>query len=87
MKVLFTDTHKYIGYFDDKYAFKDQYGDILLLKKAKYIDRERDIVIMFLDNIKGKPSIEFSYATKRKLGDKLMEEWNRILSTLLTKAI
>lgn len=67
MKVLFTNEHKYIGMSGGRYVFEDNYGDTFVTKQAKLVDRDNNIVKLFLDD-DGNENIQYSYATARRLG-------------------
>lgn len=69
MKVLFTDKHKYIGMSSGKYIFEDNFGDTFMTKQAKLVDRDNNIVKVFLDD-HGNENIQYSYETARRLGFK-----------------
>jgi hypothetical protein len=70
MKVLFTDKHKYVGMSRGKYIFEDNFGDTFMTKQAKLVDRDNNIVKLFLDD-NGSEKIQYSHATARRLGFKL----------------
>lgn len=73
MKVLFVDKYTYIGKVGDKYSFINNHGEIILLWKAKLVDREKDTVIMFL-GVHETDDIQYSFETQRKLGQFIPHE-------------
>lgn len=71
MRVLFKDEIEYLGFNKEmkRYSFQNKYGDILLLKQAKLVDKAKDIVLMYL-NTQDEAKVELSYSTKRKIEDR-----------------
>lgn len=67
MKVLFSDRVAYAGRDGNRYLFLDKiYGDVISTISAKLVDREEDVVIMFLQSYGSEPDVQYSYSTLRK---------------------
>ena len=81
MKVLFTENVKYAGMDSGKYKFEDKYGDTIMTKQAKLVNRDSNIVIMFLD-ANGNEDIQYSYATKKRLGSNSTSDVTAMLSMM-----
>lgn len=87
MKIIFSDEYKYIGFARGLYAFEDFHGDIILVKRAKYVDRTTNIVIMFLESQGDVEDIQYSFATRRKYGVKSLPSLEPLLNKVGLKVV
>lgn len=68
MRILFKHDWTYVKRYENKYMFKDLNDDILLISTAKYIDKGKNNVIMFIECEGISENIQYSFQTARRLG-------------------
>lgn len=75
MKIIFTETHSFLGMCENAYVFVDDEENNVIVKECKVVDTINNVVYFCKPTSDYKPNIEYSYASASTLGVKI-KDWS-----------